>query len=68
MYSFKDLDLRNEFGAIYAAQDQAVLFGDVEGCIPVWDKKKAVVVYGLDHGEGSWERLFFWLSCKLTVL
>lgn len=53
VYSFKDLDLRNEFGAIYAAQDQAVLFGDVEGCIPVWDKKKAVVVYGLDHGEDT---------------
>ncbi|KAF9501141.1 hypothetical protein BDN71DRAFT_1439399 [Pleurotus eryngii] len=53
VYSFKDLDLRTEFGAVYAAQDQAVLFGDVEGCIPVWDKKKAVVVYGLDHGEDT---------------
>ncbi|KAG6907454.1 hypothetical protein DXG01_008838 [Tephrocybe rancida] len=39
------------FGAVFATEGQAVLFGSVEGCVLVWDRKKAVIVYGLEHEE-----------------
>ncbi|KAG5723954.1 hypothetical protein E4T56_gene9735 [Termitomyces sp. T112] len=41
------------FGAVFATEGQAVLFGSVEGCVLVWDRKKAVIVYGLEHEEGD---------------
>ncbi|KAL0947583.1 hypothetical protein HGRIS_013672 [Hohenbuehelia grisea] len=52
-YACKDHDLRPDpgFGAKFAANDQAVVFGDVDGCVLVWDKARSKVVYGLDHGE-----------------
>jgi len=40
------------FGAVFATQGQAILFGSVEGCALVWDMKKGVIVYGLEHEEG----------------
>ncbi|KAG6898222.1 hypothetical protein C0992_002236 [Termitomyces sp. T32_za158] len=43
--------LLNGFGAVFATEGQAVLFGSVEGCVLVWDRKKAVIVYGLEHEE-----------------
>ncbi|KAG6865668.1 hypothetical protein C0991_000438 [Blastosporella zonata] len=39
------------FGAVFATEGQAVLFGSVGGCVLVWDRKKAVIVYGLEHEE-----------------
>lgn len=40
------------FGAIFATKGQAILFGSVDGCVLVWDRKKGTVVYGLEHEEG----------------
>ncbi|KAF9009490.1 hypothetical protein BDQ17DRAFT_1348197 [Cyathus striatus] len=37
--------------ALFATKGQAVLFGNVDECVLVWDRKKAVVVYGLEHSE-----------------
>lgn len=42
-----------EFGAIFTRQDQAVLFGTVDGCLLVWDKMRGDVIYGFDHGRGT---------------
>ncbi|KAG6849085.1 hypothetical protein H0H93_011394 [Arthromyces matolae] len=54
-YSCSEYDSRNmqlsTFGAIFAAQTQAVLFGSIEGCVLVWDRKRAAIVYGLEHDE-----------------
>jgi hypothetical protein len=54
VYSGKEADARvdNAFGAVFAGRGQAVLFGSVDGCVLVWDRKKGHVVYGMDHGEG----------------
>jgi hypothetical protein len=54
-YSCKEIEARpNGFGAVFATQGQAVLFGSVEGCVLVWDKDKGAIVYGLAHEEGWW--------------
>ncbi|KAJ6620317.1 hypothetical protein B0H10DRAFT_2022290 [Mycena sp. CBHHK59/15] len=39
------------FGAVFATQGQAVLFGTVEGCVLVWDKAKGAIVYGMEHED-----------------
>ena len=41
------------FGAFFATEGQAILFGSVDGCVLVWDRKKGAVVYGLEHEEGE---------------
>lgn len=46
---------RNEYGAALATQGQAVLFGTVDSCALVWDRKKGNVVYGLEHDEGQFQ-------------
>ena len=53
-YSCKETEARpnSGFGAVFATQGQAVLFGCVEGCVLVWDRKKGAIVYGLAHEEG----------------
>jgi hypothetical protein len=53
-YSCKETEARPNggFGAVFATQGQAVLYGSVEGCVLVWDRKKGAVVYGLAHEEG----------------
>lgn len=53
-YNLPGIDRRwpSDFGAVFATRGQAVLYGTVEGCVMVWDKKKAAVVYGLEHDEG----------------
>ena len=44
---------RNEYGAALATHGQAVVFGPVDSCVLVWDRKKGNVVYGLEHEEGQ---------------
>ncbi|KIM49515.1 hypothetical protein M413DRAFT_438701 [Hebeloma cylindrosporum] len=39
------------FPAIFATNGQAVLYGTVNGCGLVWDRKKGAIVYGLKHPE-----------------
>lgn len=53
-YSCKETEAHPDggFGAVFATQGQAVLFGSVEGCVLVWDRKKGAIVYGLAHEEG----------------
>ncbi|KAF9466230.1 hypothetical protein BDZ94DRAFT_1251452 [Collybia nuda] len=52
-YSCKETEARPSggFGATFATQGQAILFGNVEGCVLVWDRKKGAIVYGLEHEE-----------------
>ncbi|KAG6873364.1 hypothetical protein C0995_016473 [Termitomyces sp. Mi166 len=59
-FSFREQETRGSqsssslpggFGAVFATEGQAVLFGSLEGCVLVWDRKKAVIVYGLEHEE-----------------
>ncbi|PFH53593.1 hypothetical protein AMATHDRAFT_171530 [Amanita thiersii Skay4041] len=38
-------------GAVLSAAGQAVIFGSVEGCVLVWDRKKATLIYGLVHEQ-----------------
>lgn len=54
-YSCKETEARPNggFGALFATQGQAILFGSVEGCVLVWDRKKGAIVYGLEHDEGK---------------
>lgn len=54
LYTCKETEARPSagFGANFATKGQAVLFGSVEGCVLIWDKKKAAIVYGLEHEEG----------------
>ncbi|KAF8229556.1 hypothetical protein L208DRAFT_1459814 [Tricholoma matsutake] len=54
-YSCKETEAHPDggFGAVFATQGQAVLFGSVEGCVLVWDRKKGAIVYGLAHEEGD---------------
>jgi len=41
------------FPAVFATRGQAVLYGTVNGCALVWDRKKCQIVYGLKHPEGK---------------
>ncbi|TFK34858.1 hypothetical protein BDQ12DRAFT_688960 [Crucibulum laeve] len=41
------------FGASFASRGQAILFGCVDGCVLIWDREKAAVVYGLEHEEND---------------
>ncbi|KAF8164009.1 WD40-repeat-containing domain protein, partial [Pholiota molesta] len=41
------------FPAVFATKGQAVLYGTVNGCALVWDRKKGTIVYGLKHPEGE---------------
>lgn len=36
------------------------MFGSVEGCALVWDRKKGAVVYGMEH-EGGKAELFIYV-------
>jgi hypothetical protein len=60
VYSCKDRDGWTpewgdyEFGSKFATKGQAILFGSVDSCVLVWDRKKGNVVYGLEHDEGMW--------------
>ncbi|THH21090.1 hypothetical protein EW146_g386 [Bondarzewia mesenterica] len=40
-----------DFGALFTSKENLILFGCIDGNVLVWDKKKAEVVCGLDHGE-----------------
>ncbi|KAF8061660.1 WD40-repeat-containing domain protein [Lyophyllum atratum] len=53
IYSCKETEARPSggFGAVFATEGQAVLFGSVDGCALVWDRKKGTIVYGLEHDE-----------------
>ncbi|KAF8894760.1 hypothetical protein BD779DRAFT_1502773 [Infundibulicybe gibba] len=52
-YSCKDTETRfnSTFGAIFATRGEAVLFGSVDGCALVWDRKKGNIVYALEHDD-----------------
>ena len=56
VYSLKDPDQEPgasyDFGALFVSRGQRILFGDVRGCIMVWDRTKGEIVHGLNHGEG----------------
>ncbi|KAG5339717.1 hypothetical protein C0989_003967 [Termitomyces sp. Mn162] len=54
------------FGAVFATEGQAVLFGSVEGCVLVWDRKKAVIVYGLEHEEGDTIQAVATIKCVVV--
>lgn len=62
-YSCKETEARPNggFGATFATQGQAILFGNVEGCVLVWDRKKGAIVYGLEHEEGTYENLLLYV-------
>lgn len=55
VYSCKESQLkaRHDYGAVFATKAQAILMGSIEGCVPVWDKKKGSIVYGLEHEPGK---------------
>ncbi|KAH6919101.1 WD40-repeat-containing domain protein [Coprinopsis sp. MPI-PUGE-AT-0042] len=56
VYSHKELQAEPSeanFGAAFATEAQAVLSGTVEGCVLVWDRMKANIVYGLEHDHGQ---------------
>lgn len=55
------------FGACFATQGQAVLFGSVDGCVLVWDQKKGSIVYGLEHGEGWFSDHWTDLLCADSI-
>ena len=42
-----------DFGVAFANRHQNVLFGDIRGCVMVWDRNKAEVVSGFSHAEGE---------------
>ncbi|KAI0345067.1 hypothetical protein BDW22DRAFT_1370783 [Trametopsis cervina] len=44
-------DVSYDFGAMFAARGQRLLFGAAQGCIMVWDRKSGEVIHGLVHGE-----------------
>ncbi|KAF5386987.1 hypothetical protein D9615_001964 [Tricholomella constricta] len=52
-FTCKEMESRpgGGFGAVFATEGQAVLFGSVEGCALVWDRKRGAIVYGLEHEE-----------------
>lgn len=56
------------FGAAFATQGQAVLFGCVDGCVLVWDRKKGAIVYGLEHEDGKsvFLRVMFLMRTSFT--
>jgi hypothetical protein len=56
-----------EFGAIFTRQDQAVLFGTVDGCLLVWDKRRGDVIYGFDHGKGTGDSCVRSVMCSLSL-
>ncbi|PPR00053.1 hypothetical protein CVT24_009009 [Panaeolus cyanescens] len=37
--------------AVFATRGQAVMFGVLNSCTLIWDRKKGIIVYGLKHGE-----------------
>ncbi|KAF9484904.1 WD40 repeat-like protein [Pholiota conissans] len=39
--------------AVFATKGQAVVYGTINGCALVWDRKKGSIVYGLKHPEGD---------------
>lgn len=41
------------FPAVFATNGQAVLYGTVNGCALVWDRRKGAIVYGLKHPESD---------------
>lgn len=47
------------FPAVFATKGQAVLYGTMNGCALVWDRKKGSIVYGLKHPEGENIRPWF---------
>lgn len=55
VYSSKENEAKIgcSFGATFAKWGQFVLFGSSEGCLLIWDKSKADIAYGLDHGDGA---------------
>jgi hypothetical protein len=68
-YAIKDSDTPQtnyDFGAVFSSGGQAVLFGNMDGCVLVWDKDKGDVVVGLDHGKGENDNLH--LFRQLTTL
>ena len=66
---YKDVDVQDAseymFGAVFATGAQAVLLGAVEGCVLVWDRMKASIVYGLEHELGQYK--FCDLTCTFSA-
>lgn len=54
-YTTEKLQSMNQtgFAAVFATKGQAVLYGTVNGCALVWDRKKGMIVYGLKHPDGK---------------
>ncbi|KAI0078147.1 hypothetical protein K474DRAFT_1771230 [Panus rudis PR-1116 ss-1] len=40
-----------EYGALFTNKSQAVLFGALQGCVMVWERSTAEIMYGMSHGE-----------------
>ncbi|KAI0059139.1 WD40 repeat-like protein [Artomyces pyxidatus] len=57
VYSVKEPSLQGkanyDSGALFTARDSKVIFASVDGYVLLWDKNRAEVICGLDHGEGS---------------
>ncbi|KAF8881947.1 hypothetical protein CPB84DRAFT_1851418 [Gymnopilus junonius] len=57
----------NRFSAVFATRGQAVLYGTVNGCALVWDRKKGIIVYGLKHPDAL-STVLLWVVGWLTVI
>lgn len=40
-----------DFGAVLANKSQSVIYGNVRGCVAVWDRSTADVSFGMSHAE-----------------
>ncbi|THG98048.1 hypothetical protein EW026_g4079 [Hermanssonia centrifuga] len=57
IYATQDPDYENDlsydFGALFANRGVYLLFGNVRGCIMVWDRSSGDIVHGLHHGDDN---------------
>ncbi|KAF9555573.1 hypothetical protein CPC08DRAFT_711928 [Agrocybe pediades] len=44
---------RKGFPAVFATRGQAILYGMINDCALVWDRRKGSIVYGLKHPNGD---------------
>jgi hypothetical protein len=41
------------FPGVFAMRGQTVLYGYMQDCVPIWNRKKGSIVYGLKHNKGK---------------
>ncbi len=69
IYATQDPDYENDlsydFGALFANRGVYLLFGNVRGCIMVWDRSSGDIVHGLHHGDGKFYCIDVLLMCLI---